>query len=116
MNSVHDFHSQSELALATYSYFYIGISGTDFIDSLGAAGFSEKQATIFSGNWRVINQYNHSETTVVTDPNGDSHVVTVSNGLSATVFEEVSSGKRYLAVRGTEPNDAGNRGRLRGGR
>lgn len=102
MNSIQNFYSQSELALAAYSYLYTGISGSDFIDSLGAAGLSENQAISFAENWRIIDQYNHSETTVVVDPNGDSHEITVSNGLSVTVFEEVSTGKRYLAVRGTD--------------
>jgi Ca2+-binding RTX toxin-like protein len=52
----------------------------------------------------VVAQYNHSELIPVLDefnqPTGE--YTTTSNGLSVTVFQEVSTGKRYLAIRGTE--------------
>ncbi|ODU05319.1 MAG: hypothetical protein ABS89_02025 [Thiobacillus sp. SCN 63-1177] len=46
---------------------------------------STSQATAFVTKWSVVDQY--------TDP---------LTGLSATVFQEISTGKRYLAIRGTE--------------
>ncbi|MDZ4184799.1 MAG: hypothetical protein U1D97_07460 [Desulfuromonadales bacterium] len=62
------------------------------------------QAQNFANQWRVVAQYNHSETTEWVDELGLTHEIVSSNGLSATVFENVD-GQRYLAVRGTEITD-----------
>jgi hypothetical protein len=64
---------------------------------------SEKQAQIFAEQWRIADQYNHTEQTPIYDDGGNiTGYLTTSNGLSVTVFQEVSTGRRYLAIRGTE--------------
>jgi pimeloyl-ACP methyl ester carboxylesterase len=90
MSMITESYKQAELALAAYSALTTGISGNDYTDALkdGGKGMASDQASAFASTWSVITQY--------TDP---------GTGLSATVFQEVSSGNRYLAVRGTEPND-----------
>ena len=92
MNIINNYFEQSELALAAYSELYKGISSDEYIRSLqnGGKGMSQVQAEVFAKKWRVLDQYNDS------------------TGLSATVFENIADGKRYLAIRGTEltdPND-----------
>jgi Ca2+-binding RTX toxin-like protein len=85
MTTITESYKQAELALASYANLTAGMSNTDFINALKVADMSAAQAADFSSNWRVVDQYSP-----------------VSSGLSATVFEEISSGKRYLAIRGTE--------------
>ena len=87
MTSVTQFFQQSELALASYAKnLFPGISGDLYQTALedGGQGFAPSQAQQFALTWRVLDQY------------------TDSTGLSATIFEEVSSGKRTLAIRGTQ--------------
>ena len=87
MSTITESFKQAELALAAYSNVTPGISGTPYTKALEAdgAGMSPAQAEHFSEQWLVVEQY--------ADP---------LSGLSATVFEEVASGRRHLAVRGTE--------------
>jgi Ca2+-binding RTX toxin-like protein len=96
---------QSELALAAYASLFSGIAGDNFRAALAAGGFASDQRRLFSEQWRVIDQYNH-----VSDPypvfdeqTGDLvRYDTTTNGLSVTVFEEVATSKRFLAIRGTD--------------
>jgi len=84
MPSLRNYVEHSELALASYARLFRGISGDEFLGSLTSVAMPPAEATRFSEQWRVVVQ--------------ESDVVT---GLSATVFEE-ASGKRHLAVRGTD--------------
>jgi Ca2+-binding RTX toxin-like protein len=85
MNSTVEYFNQSELALAAYA---ILVPGVDPVPALqdNSVGMSPIQAARFASRWSVVSQY--------TDP---------TTGLSATVFQEIASGKRTLAIRGTEP-------------
>ena len=87
MSTITESFKQAELALAAYSNVTPGISGTPYTKALEAdgAGMSPAQAEHFSEQWLVVEQY--------ADP---------LSGLSATVFEEVATRQRYLAIRGTE--------------
>ncbi|MCB0065833.1 MAG: hypothetical protein KDD77_01710, partial [Caldilineaceae bacterium] len=86
MSMIADYFKQAELALAAYANLFSGIAGDEFRIALedGGKGMSPTQAAFFASHWRVIDQSPASPT-----------------GFSATVFEEISSGKRYLAIRGT---------------
>ena len=86
MSNINDYFSQSELAMAAYGTFPNNTM-TVFELILGTAGMSTSQATRFVEKWQVADQYN--------DP---------ISGLSATVFEEISTGIKHLAIRGTEPS------------
>jgi uncharacterized Zn-binding protein involved in type VI secretion len=75
-------------------------------------GMSLTQATDFATKWIVVEQYNHSETEEVPvyDDGGNitSYITrTTSNGLSVTVFEDIATGERHVAIRGTEITDLG---------
>jgi Ca2+-binding RTX toxin-like protein len=83
----------SELALAAYAPLVSGMVGDGYSNVLEGNGMTVSQAEYFSRSWRVITQHNDRV-----------------SGLSATVFEEVISGNRYLAIRGTQPTDAGDVG------
>ncbi|MEW6292453.1 MAG: calcium-binding protein [Pseudomonadota bacterium] len=85
MSVITDYSKQSELALAAYAGLSSGISGAFYRKALEDAGMSQFQAERFAERWRVIDQSPAS-----------------ASGFSATVFAEISSGKRYLAIRGTE--------------
>lgn len=98
-----EYSRYAELALASYSDLDNGpLTGAPQQESLRQSGFSSDQAAAFATNWRVVDQYNHSMTIIVEDPHEEPREETISNGLSVTVFEEVSTGKRYLAIRGTD--------------
>lgn len=87
MSTITDFHVQADLALAAYANLTSGISSTAYTNALtdDAAGMTLAQATVFAAKWNVITQY--------TDP---------LTGVSATVFQAVSGGPKYLAIRGTQ--------------
>ena len=85
MSQVNEYFRQAELSLAAYANLSAGEpSQTELIK----AGFSSPQAKDFASKWTVASQHTDAAT-----------------GLSATVFQEISTGNPYLAVRGTEPND-----------
>jgi len=60
-------------------------------DAEGNANFTETQADAFVAKYRLLHQ----------QPN------IAGNGFSATVFEDKETGKRIIAMRGTELNSAG---------
>lgn len=102
MTAVTNIFNQSELALAAYANLSSGISGALFRQALENAGFAAAQASFFSSRWRVIEQYNGEPIPVLDEFNQPTGEYTQSDALSVTVFEEISTGKRYLAVRGTQ--------------
>ncbi len=91
MSTIIEYFEQAELAFGAYSTLHTEITGgayTDALEDVGK-GMSSSQATTFALKWKVVDQYNDV------------------SGLSATVFQEIATGKRYLAIRGTELNDPG---------
>lgn len=100
MTSITEYFKQAELALAAYAK----LGGINFVDQLKEAGMSDAQATRFARDWRVIDQYTHSELVPVLDEFNQptDEYTTVSNGLSVTLFQENATGQRYLAIRGTD--------------
>lgn len=84
MSQLSDYSIQSELAQAAYGTF---LGRTIEIEELTSpsVGMSTSQANAFITKWQVAAQSPYSIT-----------------GFSATVFEEIGSGKKYLAIRGTE--------------
>ena len=101
MTIANDYARQAELALAAYADL---ANGPTEVLALVDAGMSDAQAQHFAESWRVIAQYNHmSEPYPVYDEFGQlTGYSTTSNGLSATVFEDISTQRRYLAIRGTD--------------
>ena len=85
MNSIVEYFEQSELSLASYANLTPGVDPIPALQD-NSVGMSPEQAARFASKWSVVSQY--------TDP---------ATGLSATVFEEIDTGKKYLAIRGTEP-------------
>lgn len=98
MSAIQDYFSQAQLALAAYANLQGGNPNTV---ALQDGGMSLLQANRFASEWTVVTQFKHSETHTYVDETGSTIVTTSSNGLSATVFQD-KSGKRYLAVRGTD--------------
>jgi len=82
MSQINDYFIQAELAMAAYANLNVGAPSQG---ELIQAGMSSVQAAQFASKWVVVEQYN--------DP---------ITGVSATVFEEVGTGKKHLAVRGTQ--------------
>lgn len=87
MNNIITYFEQAELALAAYSTFAPGMTLADYKNALidAGKGLSTTQAADFAATWSVVTQYTDSLT-----------------GASATVFQEVATGKKYLAIRGTQ--------------
>lgn len=87
MSTITDNHIQAELALAAYSTLYSGISDDAYTNALrdGDKSMTVAQAAAFAAKWNVVDQY--------TD---------ITTGASATVFQAVSGGPKYLAIRGTD--------------
>ena len=104
MSAIYDYYTQAELSLASYSSLYAGISDDAYLTALQSdgQGMSPKQAEEFAKTWRVVDQYTHSEVWTWTDEFGNETQITGTNGLSVTLFENVETGKRYVAVRGTD--------------
>ena len=98
MNS---FLSRSELALAAYLPLQTGVPKIADL-TRGADAFSTTQARTFAERWIVKARYDHSATWTFTDELGQPQTVATANGLSATVFEDTQTHKRYLAIRGTD--------------
>ncbi|MGX8882107.1 hypothetical protein ACWWD9_02715 [Methylovorus sp. SPW-M1] len=82
MSNINDLYKQSMLAFASYAELAPGVPS---LDSLKDARMVESQATIFLNSFNVVEQYSDDAT-----------------GASATVFEEIGTGVKYLAIRGTE--------------
>src|SRR6266496_4298693 len=101
MNVTGDYARQAELALAAYAT--LGAGTPDPVE-LKKAGMAPAEAQQFASSWRVVTQYNQvSDPYPVFDDQGQFvGISTTTNGLSATVFEEISTGQRYLAIRGTD--------------
>jgi hypothetical protein len=86
MSTVQELYLQSTLAKAAYADLARGLPNEDNLRSQG--GMSELQAVEFAKKWTVVDQYSDS------------------SGASATIFQEIWGGKKYLAIRGTEsPGD-----------
>lgn len=84
MSKLSDYSIQSELAQAAYGTFLDRAIEVEELTN-PAVGMSTSQATIFVEEWQVAAQYS--------DP---------ISGASATVFEAIDGGAKYLAIRGTE--------------
>ncbi len=100
-NSIKAYFENAQLSMAAYAGLTTGISGQAYVDALKAIGFSEALAKEFigldaSGNriadkgYNVIHSYSDT-----------------ASGFAATLFEDRATGQRILAIRGTEPTDAG---------
>jgi Ca2+-binding RTX toxin-like protein len=103
MNSMHEYFTQAELALAAYADLQPGVPNTRNLEDDGR-GMSPTQAASFAARWRVVAQYNGEVEVPVLDefnqPTGA--FTTINTGLSVTLFQQVGgSGAQYLAVRGT---------------
>jgi pimeloyl-ACP methyl ester carboxylesterase len=83
---IQEYFKHAELALAAYANMQVGIPDSDRLQD--EASMSDFQAAAFASKWKVVEQY--------TDP---------VTGVSATVFQAVSGGQKYLAVRGTDGLD-----------
>lgn len=88
MSNINTYSVQSELAQAAYGTFLDKAIAINELTESGA-NMSTSQASRFVEKWQVSAQY--------TDP---------LTGVSATVFEEISTGAKHLAIRGTEPAHA----------
>ncbi|MBZ0093462.1 MAG: hypothetical protein K8F27_14730, partial [Sulfuricellaceae bacterium] len=88
MSTISEIYTEAELALAAYANLTAGISGKSYTDALedGGKGMSPLQAADFASKWTVIG-------TPYTDP---------VTGVSATVFQEIATGQKTLAIRGTQ--------------
>lgn len=112
MNSLYEYFRQAELAFAAYASLFADIAGDGFVEALenDGDGMSRTQGLTFVSKWVVVDQYTHSETQEIPIYDDGGNITgyttrTVSNGLSVTVFEDVETGKRHVAVRGTEITD-----------
>ncbi len=76
-----DFFTQAQFALAAYADF---VAGRADEAALAYAGMTKAQSAQFAAAWRVVEQYTDAVT-----------------GGSATLFQAVSGGPKYLAVRGS---------------
>jgi pimeloyl-ACP methyl ester carboxylesterase len=83
-SNISELSDHSRLVFAAYANLSSGTSGDAYKNSLISADMSAIQADDFASKWTVIDQFSGAL------------------GLSATVFREISSGTRYLAIRGTE--------------
>lgn len=102
MNQINEFFGQAELAQAAYATLNTGEPSQS---ELLKVGMTLTQAQNFADNWRVIDQYDGVVEQTYVDEFGQEQTFLNPTGLSATVFEDVGTGKRYLAIRGTEPSD-----------
>ncbi|HQU98533.1 MAG TPA: hypothetical protein PLV19_04160 [Nitrosomonas sp.] len=89
MNFIPEYFKRSEFALAAYANLTPGVDPIPALQD-NNVGMSSSQAAAFVEKWKVVAQTPYSIT-----------------GLSATVFEEINSGAKYLAIRDTEITDPG---------
>lgn len=103
MSQVTDLYIQAELALASYANLLPSVDPVPALTD-SSVGMSQSQAEHFARDWRVVDQYTHSELISILDefnqPTGEFS--TRTNGLSVTVFRNVLTGQTCLAIRGTE--------------
>jgi len=87
MSTINDYYIFGEIAAASYSELYEGMTNAELISALkhDGKGMPQTQAEHFASNWRVIDQL----------PN-------TSTGFSATVFQSIDDGSYVLSIRGTE--------------
>lgn len=104
MTVISDYFSHAELALASYGSF-AGSTPTIAELTKDTVGMSPSQAERFAGEWRVVEQYVHSEVLEYVDEFGNHQRAESRNGLAVTLFERVSDGCCCVAVRGTELSD-----------
>ena len=99
-----EYSTYAEIALVAYTNLFTGIAGDEYDRALRSSGSAAPQAQHFASRWRVVDQYNHTSDPypVYDETGGVVGYQTNTNGLSATVFEEVETGKRCLAIRGTD--------------
>lgn len=110
MSTFNEHYEQAELALASYFTLSTGISGGAYTDALedDGKGMSSLQAAAFASKWQVIDQYTPTELVPVYDNFGFIvDYIEQYNGLSVTVFEDIATGQRHVAIRGTEVTDIG---------
>jgi hypothetical protein len=81
---IQELYIQSMLAEAAYADLQ---TGTPNKQALIDAGMGDAQANDFIKHWTVVDQYYDT------------------SGISATVFQEVATGTKYLAIRGAQPMD-----------
>jgi Ca2+-binding RTX toxin-like protein len=100
MATITDQFEHAQLSLASYALALeagaFGDAFPGYVSSLMKVGMSEFQARKFANTYRVINQSPESSW--------------LGHGFSATIFENVSTGERHVAIRGSEniftnPND-----------
>ena len=110
MNNLVAYFEQAELAFAAYFNLTPGMTEAAYRLALvgDGNGMSPLQAAAFASKWKVIDQYTPTELVPVYDNFGVIvDYVEQYNGLSVTVFEEVATGQRCVAIRGTEVTDIG---------
>lgn len=86
--SIQNYFDQAQLALAAYGDLLPGaLNSAENAAELvsDSVGMSAAQASVFAAKWNVVTQY--------TDP---------ITGVSTTVFQAVTGGPKYLAIRGTQ--------------
>jgi len=82
MTAIQEIYIQSLLAQAAYADLQIGNPNIAALQDKASMTFS--QATDFASKWKVVDQYSDA------------------SGVGATVFQEIATGTKYLAIRGTE--------------
>ncbi|MCK6413895.1 MAG: hypothetical protein L6Q55_15945 [Azonexus sp.] len=89
MSDISTYFDQGTFALAAYSNLWNGMNPAAYEAALrqDGNGMSPTQAARFAQAWRVIDQFTDLQT-----------------GLSATVFQGIAGGPKFLAVRGTDPH------------
>jgi len=88
MATTQELYTQSLLAQAAYADLQAGRPDTNALQG-GGDNMTLQQANDFAEKWTVVDQY------------------TDASGVSATVFQEIAAGTKYLAIRGTTPTDVG---------
>src|SRR4029079_7491435 len=96
MNSINSSFQKSQLAEAAYADFINPSTGGIFITDAGTEGaltsatFSASQAGEFVSQWRVVDQYTAPVVVGV-----------IGTGFSATLFQNLETGRYTFAIRGT---------------
>jgi hypothetical protein len=91
----------ADLAFAAYGRFDL----PEIRDSLSDAGFSRAQADRFARDWKVLDSFEHSNEPYATyDPvtAAFTGLQSNTNGLAVAVLQNLHTGERVLAIRGTD--------------